>query len=295
METCPHAAEACTLHLPAHIGDYTDFYVGIHHATNVGKQFRPDNPPVVELQARSYRLSWPRFVNQCHRDAGAASEGPDETARCRKPGLRPSRRLDYELELGVWFGSGNAQGSRSASVRQQTGRWRLLPPRRLVCTRHPGLEYQPLGPFLSKNFASTISAWIVTPEALAPFRIPQPQRPESDPAPLPYLTDAGDQSEGARSRAGGSASHPAMKAKRMAPHRLALSHARHMYWTVAQMIAHRTSNGCTSPAISWSQERSPAPIRRAARILEMTLGGKDPVVLPPVRSGAFWRMVTRSS
>ena len=86
-----------------------------------------------------------------------------------------------------------------------------------------------------------------------------------------------------------------MKAKRMAPHQLALSHARHMYWTVAQMIAHRTSNGCTSPAISWAQERSPAPIRRAARILEMTLGGKDPVTLPPVRSGAFWRMVTRSS
>ena len=245
MEACLHAAEACTLHLPAHIGDYTDFYVGIHHATNVGKQFRPDNPllPNYKHVPIGYhgRASSINVTGTPVRRPKGQTKPPDTES----PGFGPSLRLDYELELGVWVGAGNAQGEPIGigEAADHVGGFCLL--NDWSARDIQAWEYQPLGPFLSKNFASTISAWIVTPEALAPFRIPQPQRPEGDPAPLPYLTDAGDQREGALDlELEVLLLTPAMKAKRLAPHRLALSHARHMYWTVAQMIAHHTSNGC---------------------------------------------------
>ena len=282
VETCPHAAEACTLHLPAHIGDYTDFYVGIHHATNVGKQFRPDNPLLSNYKhvpiGYHGRASSINVTGTPVRRPKGQTKPPD----AESPGFGPSRRLDYELELGVWFGSGNAQGEPISigEAADHVGGFCLL--NDWSARDIQAWEYQPLGPFLSKNFASTISAWIVTPEALAPFRIPQPQRPESDPAPLPYLTDAGDQSEGALDlELEVLLLTPAMKAKRMAPHRLALSHARHMYWTVAQMIAHRTSNGCNlQPGDLLGTGTISGPDQESCgSILEMTLGGKDPVVL----------------
>ena len=282
VEACLHAAEACTLHLPAHIGDYTDFYVGIHHATNVGKQFRPDNPllPNYKHVPIGYhgRASSINVTGTPVRRPKGQTKPPDTES----PGFGPSLRLDYELELGVWVGAGNAQGEpiRIGEAADHVGGFCLL--NDWSARDIQAWEYQPLGPFLSKNFASTISAWIVTPEALAPFRIPQPQRPEGDPAPLPYLTDAGDQKEGALDlELEVLLLTPAMRAKRLAPHRLALSHARHMYWTVAQMIAHHTSNGCNlQPGDLLGTGTISGPDHASCgSILETTLGGKNPVVL----------------
>jgi fumarylacetoacetase len=143
-------------------------------------------------------------------------------------------------------------------------------------------EYQPLGPFLAKNFATTISPWIVTPEALAPFRIPQPGRPKSDPAPLPYLTDAADQREGALDlELEVLLLTQRLREKELPPHRLALSNTRHMYWTVAQMITHHTSNGCNlQPGDLLGTGTISGPDQASCgSILDTTLGGKNPVTL----------------
>lgn len=273
----------CTLHLPARIGDYTDFYVGIHHATEVGKLFRPDNPllPNYKYVPIGYhgRASSIRPSGTPVRRPNGQTKAPDAAA----PVFGPSRRLDYELELGIWVGPGNEQGEPvpiSAAGDHIAGFCLLND---WSARDVQAWEYQPLGPFLAKNFASTISPWIITPEALAPFRIAQPPRPEGDPAPLPYLADAEDQATGAfdleldvliRTEA--------MRRDNLPPHRLARSNARHMYWTVAQMLAHHTSNGCNlvpgdllgSGTISGPDQAS------RGSLLESTQGGRTPIQLP---------------
>jgi fumarylacetoacetase len=282
VEACLHAASDCTLHLPARIGDYTDFYVGIHHATNVGKQFRPDNPLLPNY--KYIPIGYHGRASSI-RPSGVPVRRPRGQAKpadAAVPGFGPSRRLDYELELGVWIGPGNDLGEpiRIDEAPGYVGGYCLL--NDWSARDIQAWEYQPLGPFLAKNFASTISAWIVTPEALAPFRIAQPQRPEGDPAPLPYLTDEGDQKEGALDlELEVLLLTPGLREKGLPPHRLALSNARHMYWTVAQMITHHTSNGCNlqpgdligTGTISGLDQQS------CGSILEATLGGKNPVVL----------------
>lgn len=281
-EGCLRAASDCTLHLPARIGDFTDFYVGIHHAMNVGKQFRPDNPllPNYKYVPIGYhgRASSIRPSGVPVRRPRGQTKPPDAS----EPGFRPSQRLDYELELGVWIGPGNGLGEPIgiAEAPAHIGGYCLL--NDWSARDIQAWEYQPLGPFLAKNFASTISAWIVTPEALAPFRIPQPSRPEGDPAPLPYLTDEADQ------RGGGLDLElevllltPGLREKGLPPHRIALSNARHMYWTVAQMITHHTSNGCNlQPGDLLGTGTISGPDQGSCgSILETTLGGKNPIVL----------------
>ncbi|WP_262029049.1 fumarylacetoacetase [Microvirga sp. Mcv34] len=282
VEACLHDAAECTMHLPARIGDYTDFYVGIHHATNVGKQFRPDNPllPNYKYVPIGYhgRASSIRPSGVPVRRPRGQAKPADAAA----PGFGPSQRLDYELELGVWVGPGNDLGEpiRIDEAPRHVGGYCLL--NDWSARDIQAWEYQPLGPFLAKNFASTISAWIVTPEALAPFRMPQPQRPEGDPAPLPYLTDDTDRKEGAFDLELEVLLHtPGLREKGLPPHRLALSNARHMYWTVAQMITHHTSNGCNlQPGDLIGTGTISGPDRESCgSILETTLGGKDPVVL----------------
>jgi fumarylacetoacetase len=143
-------------------------------------------------------------------------------------------------------------------------------------------EYQPLGPFLSKNFGSTISPWIVTPEALAPFRVTQPARPEGDPAPLPYLYDAADQKAGALAiELEILLATPGLRAKGLPPHRVSLSDARHMYWTPAQMIAHHTSGGCNlNPGDFLGSGTISAPdLSGAGALIETTRGGREPIKL----------------
>jgi fumarylacetoacetase len=282
VEPCLHDAAACTLHLPAHIGDYTDFYVGIHHATNVGKQFRPDNPllPNYKYVPIGYhgRASSIRPSGVPVRRPKGQVKPPDAPV----PSFGPSQRLDYELELGIWIGPGNALGESIpiSEAAEHVAGYCLL--NDWSARDIQAWEYQPLGPFLSKNFASTISAWIVTPEALAPFRIAQPSRREDDPAPLPYLLDEGDQREGGLDvELEVLLLTPGLREKGLPPHRLGLSNAKNMYWTVAQMVTHHTCNGCNlqpgdllgTGTISGPDEVS------CGSILEATLGGQNPIGL----------------
>jgi fumarylacetoacetase len=277
-----HLAAECTLHLPARIGDYTDFYVGIHHATNVGKVFRPDNPLLpnykhvpIGYHGRSSSIvpsGTPiRFPSGQLKDADADA-----------PTFGPSRRLDYELELGVWIGAGNSQGE-PIDIAEADGHvagFCLL--NDWSARDIQGWEYQPLGPFLSKNFASTISPWVITPEALAPFRIAQGPRPQGDPRPLPYLWDNRDQAEGAIDLdLEVLLTTPQLLEKGLPAHRLALSSTRHMYWTVAQLVTHHTSNGCNlQPGDLFGSGTISAPEATGfGSLLETTRGGRDPIRL----------------
>jgi fumarylacetoacetase len=282
VETCLHDAADCTLHLPAHVGDYTDFYVGIHHATNIGKQFRPDNPLLPNY--KYVPIGYHGRASSI-RPSGTPVRRPKgqlKSAEASTPSFGPSQRLDYELELGIWIGPGNTLGEPIPvnEAPEHVAGYCLL--NDWSARDIQAWEYQPLGPFLSKNFGSTISAWIVTPEALAPFRIAQPPRPEGDPAPLPYLLDKADQREGGLDlELEVLILTPGLRNKGLPPHRLALSNAKNMYWTVAQMVAHHTCNGCNlqpgdflgTGTISGPDETS------CGSILEATLGGKNPIVL----------------
>jgi fumarylacetoacetase len=281
--TLLHPAAECALHVPAAIGDYTDFYVGIHHATNIGKLFRPDNPllPNYKYLPIGYhgRASSILPSGTPLRRPKGQSKPPGKDL----PVVEPSRRLDYELELGVWIGPGNALGEPVgiADAGRHIAGYCLL--NDWSARDIQAWEYQPLGPFLAKSFATTISPWIVTPEALAPFRITQPARPAGDPAPFPYLFDETDQREGAFDlELEVLLLTQVMREKGQRPHRLALSNARHMYWTAAQMVAHHTSNGCNlRPGdLVGTGTLSGPEAGSAGSILEATEGGRNPVRLP---------------
>jgi fumarylacetoacetase len=274
-------AAACEAHLPAAIGDYTDFYVGIHHATNVGKLFRPDNPlmPNYKHVPIGYhgRASSILPSGVAFRRPNGQTKAPDADA----PSFGPSRRLDYELEIGIWIGPGNPQGTPIpiAEAPSHIAGFCLL--NDWSARDIQAWEYQPLGPFLAKNFASTISTWIVTPEALAPFRAALP-RPAEDPEPLPYLVDPADQSGGGLEiELEVLLLTPARRAEGEAPERLALSSTRHMYWTPAQLVAHHASGGCNlNPGDLLGSGTVSGPTREeAGSLLEATLGGKEPVRL----------------
>jgi fumarylacetoacetase len=277
-----HRAADCVMHLPAAVGDYTDFYVGIHHATNVGKLFRPDNPLLpnykylpIGYHGRSSSLvvsGTPirRPLGQC------------KALDAAEPVFGPSQRLDYELELAIWIGRGNPIGTPIPidEAEQHIAGYGLL--NDWSARDIQAWEYQPLGPFLSKNFGSTLSPWVITPEALAPFRIPQPSRPERDPAPLPYLTGAADQAAGAFDLDLEVWIHSVgQREKGLPPHRVALSNTRHMYWTVAQMVTHHASNGCplnSGDLFGSGTISGPGP-DGCGSLLETTQGGSQPLLL----------------
>jgi fumarylacetoacetase len=290
VEKCLHDVSDVTMHIPARIGDYTDFYVGIHHATNVGKLFRPDNPllPNYKHVPIGYhgRASSIRASGVPTRRPMGQIKAPDADT----PRHAPTGRLDYELELGIWIGPGNEQGEPIAigDATASIAGFCLL--NDWSARDIQAWEYQPLGPFLSKSFGSTISPWIITPEALAPFRIAQPQRPDGDPAPLPYLSDDTDQREGAFDiELEVLLLTPAMKDKGLPPHRLSLSNTRNMYWTVAQMVAHHTVNGCNlQPGDFFGSGTISGPDRDGfGSILETTEGGKHPIELPSGETRRF--------
>ena len=278
-----HRAGGCTIHMPAQVGDYTDFYVGIHHATNVGKLFRPDNPlmPNYKWVPIGYhgRASSLRVSGAPVRRPNGQRKYPDKP----EPSLGPSERLDYELELGVWIGPGNELGAPIpiAEAADHIAGFCLL--NDWSARDFQAWEYQPLGPFLAKNFHSTISPWIVTPDALAPFRGAQPKRPEGDPAPLPYLWDETDQRDGALSiELEVFLLTKAMRDKRLAPHRLSSGSSLAMYWTAAQILTHHASNGCNlNPGdLLGTGTLSSSSRDGFGSLLELTDGGKAPVALP---------------
>ncbi len=285
-----HPAADCTMHLPASIGDYTDFYVGIHHATNVGLQFRPDQPLLPNYKwvpigyhgrASSVRPSGVPVVRP---------KGQRKPPQADVPDYGPTRRLDYELEMGVWIGRGNALGEPIPIGEADEHIAGLCLLNDWSARDFQAWEYQPLGPFLAKNFHTSVSPWVVTAEALAPFRIRQPDRPEGDPKPLLYLWDAADQASGAL--AIGLEVHlstAAMRAAGTPPQRLSHGPASNMYWTIAQIVTHHASNGCNLGAgdLLGTGTISAPRDDGYGSLLEISRGGKQPVTLPGGETRSF--------
>jgi fumarylacetoacetase len=268
--------------VPARIGDYTDFYTSVHHATNIGKQFRPDQPLLPNYQwvpigyhgrASSIGVSGQRFrrpIGQTMAPGAAA------------PTLGPCQRLDIELELGVFIGTGNALGEPIDMAQAEDHVFGLCLLNDWSARDIQGWEYQPLGPFLSKNFASTISPWIVTLAALAPYRLAF-ERPAGDPQPLPYLDSAHNRAAGAFDiRLAVDLQTAAMRDAGAAPAQIVQTSYRHAYWTVAQMVAHHTVNGCNlqSGDFLGTGTLSGPTLEQAGALIELTQGGKQPVQLP---------------
>jgi len=283
-------AADCTMHMPAQVGDYTDFYVGIHHAINVGKLFRPDNPLIPNYKWVPIGYHG-RASSMCV--SGAAVRRPNGQRKYPdkpEPSFGPSERLDYELELGIWVGPGNELGA-PIPIREagdHIAGFCLL--NDWSARDFQAWEYQPLGPFLAKNFHSTISPWIITAEALAPFRAAQPARPEGDPKPLTYLSDGSDQKEGALDLdLEVLLSTKSMREKGVAPFRLSRDSSLNMYWTAAQIVAHHASNGCNlTPGDLLGTGTISSPTRDGyGSLLELTEGGRAPIELPSGETRTF--------
>jgi len=271
------------LFLPVQVGDYTDFYASVHHATNVGSMFRPDNPllPNYKWVPIGYHGRASSLVvsgTTVTRPVGQR-KGPNDAV----PTVGASRSLDYELELGAFVGAGNALGDTIPLADAEDHLWGLCLLNDWSARDLQAWEYQPLGPFLAKNFASTISPWVVTLEALAPFRAPLAPRAEGDPAPLPYLSNETDAARGgfdialevwlrtARMRDAGEAA-------------VCISHSRalDLYWSFAQMLTHHASTGCNMRPgdLLGSGTISGAGKDSRGCLLELTWRGAEPIVLP---------------
>ena len=284
LAPCLVAQAAVEMGLPCRIGDYTDFYVGIHHATAVGKIFRPDNPllPNYKWVPIGYHGRASSVVvsgTPIRRPRGQTAPAAGASA----PGFGPSQRLDLELELGFLIGAGNALGMPIGIDSAEDHLFGVTLFNDWSARDLQAWEYQPLGPFLAKSFASSISPWVVTPEALAPFRAPF-TRPEGDPQPLPYLDCAANRARGAldiqlevrlQTAAMREAGQPAVLLS-------ASNAARAAYWTPAQLVAHHTVNGCNlQPGdLLGSGTLSGADTAQAGSLLELSGGGKVPISLP---------------
>ena len=276
------------MHVPCLIGDYTDFYVGIHHATNVGRQFRPDNPLLPNYKyvpigyhgrASSVRASGEPVIRPCGQRKPPDSDAPD---------YGPSRRLDYELELGLWIGRGNRLGEPIpiSEAGDHIAGWCLL--NDWSARDIQAWEYQPLGPFLAKNFLTTVSPWVVTSDALAPFRKPMPPRPSGDPEPLPYLKSEQDSAFDIHLDV--TLSTARMRDEGMPPHVLSRGNASAaMYWSAAQIVTHHASNGCNlQPGdLIGTGTLSTDSDEGLGSLLEISRGGKQPVELPSGESRNF--------
>jgi len=276
--------------IPARVGDYSDFYASINHAMNVGAMFRPDQPlmPNYKYVPIGYHGRASSLVvsgTVVKRPSGQVNA--DES---QAPTVAPTKSLDYECEVGVFLGQGNALGSPIPIG--EAGRhifgyvllndWSARDIQRW--------EYQPLGPFLSKSFVTSISPWVVTSEALEPFRAPLRPRAPGDPAPLPYLSDAGDAERGGidvtlevflETEKVRQSAEP--------PIRLSMASFLEMYWTPAQLVAHQTSNGCNilpGDLLGSGTISGTTPESRGC-LLELTARGKNPVLLPNGESRRF--------
>lgn len=289
VSSCLVPMDAVEYDLPARIGDYTDFYTSVHHATSIGRQFRPDNPllPNYKWVPIGYhgRVSSIGVSGQSFR----RPLGQIKDANAIAPALAPSRRLDIELELGVFVGTGNALGEAIPIDRAEGHVFGICLLNDWSARDLQGWEYQPLGPFLAKNFATTISPWIVTLEALAPFRVPFIRAAE-DPQPLPYLDGAANRAAGGidvRLQVGFET--PRMRAEGKGATTVAQTSYRHAYWTMAQMVAHHAVNGCNlrpGDLLGTGTLSGPAP-EEAGSLMELTAGGKLPLRLPGGETRTF--------
>jgi fumarylacetoacetase len=269
------------LHLPCDVGDYTDFYAGIHHATTVGKLFRPDNPlpPNYKWVPIGYhgRASSLCVSGNVVRRPWGQIKGETDT-----PEFAPTRRLDHELELAAYIGPGNNLGKPVTMAQAEEHLFGLSLLNDWSARDLQAWEYQPLGPFLAKNFASTLSPWVVTMEALAPFREPF-SRAVSDPQPLPYLDSPANREQGALNiQLEAWLQTAKMREQGQAAMRLMQSNAHDAYWTWAQLLTHHSSNGCNlRPGdVLGSGTLSGPESHQGGSMLELSQGGKTPLTLP---------------
>ncbi|MEO7762630.1 MAG: fumarylacetoacetase [Casimicrobiaceae bacterium] len=275
--------------LPCQIGDYTDFYTSLNHATAVGRQFRPDDPllPNYKWVPIGYHGRASSIVPSGY--AFHRPRGQFKLPDAALPEFGPTRRLDYELEMAVLIGMPNPQGDPVTIEDAEDHVFGLGLFNDWTARDIQAWEYQPLGPFLSKNFASTLSPWVVTLEALAPYRVPF-QRPAEDPSPLPYLDSH------ANTRSGSFdvtlevwLQTVAMRKAGAGPQRLMQSNFRDSYWTVAQMVAHHTVNGCNlmpGDLFGSGTQSGPQP-GQGGSMLELSNGGKSPLKLANGQTRAF--------
>lgn len=281
--------DEAVMHLPVTVKNYTDFYASVFHATNVGRLFRPENPLLP-----NYKFVPVGYHGRASSiDLGGAVMRPRGQIRLKADGdpvYAPCRRLDYETELGIFVGLSSQRG-KPVSMREAPNHvfgFCLL--NDWSARDIQEWEYQPLGPFLGKNFATSVSPWVVTAEALLPFRCATFERPAGDPAPLPYLADEDDRKTGGYDiKISASIRTAAMAQQGMAPFELGRASFSTMYWSVAQMIAHHTSNGCNLEAgdLLGSGTISGAGPGSVGCLLELTRAGQQPVTLPNEEIRAF--------
>ena len=275
------AQSAVQMGLPCEIGDYTDFYTGIHHATTVGKLFRPDSPLLPNYKwvpigyhgrASSIAVSGQAFRRPL---------GQTLAVGASVPRLTPTERLDYELELAIWIGQGNALGQPVPIDEAEEHVWGISLLNDWSARDVQAWEYQPLGPFLAKNFFTTCSPWVVTLAALEPFRAPA-TRPSGDPQPLPYLDGDFNRHSGAIDiQLEVWLQTPQMRATQQPAQCLSRSSFLDAYWTLAQLVAHHTVNGCNlrSGDVLGTGTLSGARSEQGGSLLELSQGGKQAITL----------------
>ncbi len=283
LANCLVDQDEVSMRLPADVGDYTDFYASVYHATNVGSMFRPDNPLLpnykhIPIAYHGRASSLVASDTPIVRPSGQ-TKADDADA----PSFRPCKLLDYELEMGVFVGNGNRQGMPIPIGEAGDHLFGMCIVNDWSARDIQKWEYQPLGPFLSKSFATTLSPWVVTMAALRPFRCSAFDRPEGDPVPLPYLSDDDDAASGGLSiDVEVYLSTTSMREKSFDPFRLTQANFSDMYWTVAQMLTHHTSNGCNVRPGDLLASGTVSGKDKGARgcLLELTWRGSEPVELP---------------
>ena len=282
LKACLVPQAEAEYHLPARIGDYTDFYTSVYHATNIGKQFRPDNPLLPNYKWVPIGYHGRSSSIGVSGQAFKRPKGQVKPPNAEVPVLKASARMDIELEMGVLVGQANALGDAVPITEAESHIFGLVLLNDWSARDIQPWEYQPLGPFLAKNFASTISPWVVTMEALAPFRAPF-THPEGDPQPLPYLSSAANSAEGGLDiHLQALIETPAMRAAKVPPAAFTRTNYRHAYWTAAQMLTHHTVNGCNlQPGdLLGTGTLSGPTLDSACALIELTTGGQNPVQLP---------------
>jgi fumarylacetoacetase len=276
--------------LPADIGDYTDFYASIFHATSVGSMFRPDNPLLpnykwVPIGYHGRASSVVPSGTPIRRPSGQS-----KPADAAEPHFGPATQLDYELELGAWIAEGNRLGSRIELAEAERHLFGVSLLNDWSARDVQAWEYQPLGPFLAKNFATSVAPWVVTMEALAPFRVPAFLRPAGDPAPLAYLDSASDREWGGISiTLEVRLSSARMREQNLPAMRLSRTDFRSMYWTLAQLVTHHASGGCnlrSGDLLGSGTVSGPEKTERGC-LLELSWRGKEPITLPSGETRSF--------
>ena len=289
LKQCLQPMNAAQFCVPVAIGDYTDFYTSIHHATNVGKLFRPDQPlmPNYKFLPIGYHGRASSIVI-----SGTPVKRPNgqtKAASADEPTFGPSRQMDYELELGAYIGIGNSLGSPIHIDKAEEHIFGVSLVNDWSARDIQAWEYQPLGPFLGKSFSTSVSPWVVTMDALTPYRVPLAARTEVDPQPLPYLSPRKGQGQGIDIQLEVYLTTQKMRDASVDAVRLSSVSAKELYWSFAQMVGHHTSNGCnlrTGDLLASGTISGPQPGSWGS-LLEITRRGAEPLKLPSNEERSF--------